>query len=304
MNRRDAWSIPLFRFSGIQVYLHASWFILAFFRVPGLVGEDLTLPWAIALYVSLFVIVLMHEFGHALACRQTGGEVHDIVLWPLGGIAFVSPPPRPGATLWSIAAGPLVNVVLVPILFALVLLSRRLEWTDAIPGLAAYIRALNALNIGLLIFNLVPVFPLDGGQILQSVLWFWVGRIRSLQIAATIGLVAVAVFGVFAVSRGEIWLSLIALFLGQRCWIGLKEAKTLRALEQMPRHPGFSCPTCHAPPPGGPLWVCRNCGGRFDPFSTRAVCPHCQTQQATTMCAFCGSSHAIEAWQDTAPPIL
>ena len=62
-------------------------------------------------------LILAHEFGHSLACRSVGGEANRIVLWPLGGIAYVSPPQRPGATLWSIAAGPLVNVALVPVLF-------------------------------------------------------------------------------------------------------------------------------------------------------------------------------------------
>src|SRR5213082_3368600 len=69
-------------------------------------------------YVALFGIVLLHEFGHALACRQTGGYADRIVLWPLGGIAFVSPPRRPGAVLWSIVAGPLVNVLLFPLFFS------------------------------------------------------------------------------------------------------------------------------------------------------------------------------------------
>ena len=67
---------------------------------------------------------MMHEFGHALACRQVGGQANRIVLWPLGGIAFVSPPPRAGAMLWSIAAGPLVNLLLAPILM-LSLITRR-----------------------------------------------------------------------------------------------------------------------------------------------------------------------------------
>ena len=71
--------------------------------------------WPVLEYLALFVIVLVHEFGHALACRQVGGQANQIVLWPLGGVAYVAPPPRPGATLWSIAAGPLVNVVLAPV---------------------------------------------------------------------------------------------------------------------------------------------------------------------------------------------
>src|SRR5213078_4291206 len=63
----------------------------------------------------LFAIVLLHEFGHALACRQVGGRADRILLWPLGGVAFVDPPPRAGAMLWSIVAGPLVNVLLAPV---------------------------------------------------------------------------------------------------------------------------------------------------------------------------------------------
>jgi Zn-dependent protease len=69
-------------------------------------------------YLALFSIVLMHEFGHALACRQVGGTADQILLWPFGGVAYVNPPQRPGAMLWSIAAGPLVNVALFPLLLA------------------------------------------------------------------------------------------------------------------------------------------------------------------------------------------
>ena len=79
--------------------------------------------------------MLTHEFGHQLACRSVGGQTHDIVLWPLGGVAYVTPPQRPGAQLWSIAAGPLVNVVLVPVLSVLVSVSSHLGWDDTHPDL-------------------------------------------------------------------------------------------------------------------------------------------------------------------------
>jgi hypothetical protein len=82
-----------------------------------------------------FLIVTLHEFGHALACRQVGGQANQIVLWPLGGVAYVDPPPRPGATLWSIAAGPLVNVVLLPILLGLDLVGGSLGWAQTMPDL-------------------------------------------------------------------------------------------------------------------------------------------------------------------------
>jgi hypothetical protein len=118
-------SIRLFSFAGIEVFLHWSWFLIAVYEIQGGLGRRYSsVAWNIAEYLSLFLIVLMHEFGHALACRQVGGIANRIVLWPMGGVAYVDPPPRPGATLWSIAAGPLVNVVLFPILWIVVRGSR------------------------------------------------------------------------------------------------------------------------------------------------------------------------------------
>src|SRR5436305_1658501 len=111
-------TIRLFKFSGIQVYLHFSWFIVAAYQLTQRMNKYQSSIFALYEYVALFGIVLLHEFGHALACRQTGGTANHIVLWPLGGIAFVNPPRRAGAMLWSIAAGPLVNVMLLPVLSA------------------------------------------------------------------------------------------------------------------------------------------------------------------------------------------
>ena len=112
-------SVRLFRFAGIDLFLHWSWFVVAAYEINGRTGAYSSLTWNVLEYLSLFLIVMLHEFGHALACRQVGGNASRIVLWPLGGVAYVDPPPRPGATLWSIAAGPLVNVALVPILTGL-----------------------------------------------------------------------------------------------------------------------------------------------------------------------------------------
>ena len=117
-------SIRLFHFAGIDVFLHWSWFVVALYEINGRGRSYSSITWNVLEYLALFVIVMVHEFGHALACRQVGGAANQIVLWPLGGVAYVDPPPRPGATLWSIAAGPLVNVVLIPVLSLLGMLSR------------------------------------------------------------------------------------------------------------------------------------------------------------------------------------
>src|SRR5580698_7307726 len=113
-------SFKLFTLAGIGVYVHWLWFVMAVVSFQSRTHVYSSLIWNVAEYLSLFLIVLIHEFGHQLACRSVGGQTHDIVLWFLGGVAYVSPPPRPSAELWSIAAGPLVNVVLIPILSALV----------------------------------------------------------------------------------------------------------------------------------------------------------------------------------------
>jgi len=124
-------SIRLFQFSGINVFLHWSWFLVAVYEIQTRPGRYSSIVWSVLEYLALFLIVLLHEFGHSLACRQVGGRANQIVLWPLGGVAYVDPPPRPGATLWSIAAGPLVNVALLPVLWILTSLSRLL--TSALP---------------------------------------------------------------------------------------------------------------------------------------------------------------------------
>src|SRR5215469_6083362 len=172
-------SFRLFRFSGIEVFLHWSWFVVAAYEISARGRRYSSVGWNIAEYLALFLIVTLHEFGHALACRQVGGTANQIVLWPLGGVAYVNPPPRPAATLWSIAAGPLVNVALLPIFSVLVIFSRSSGWATTMPNAHGFLRAVWFMNLGLLIFNMLPIYPLDGGQILRSLLWFVAGRARS-----------------------------------------------------------------------------------------------------------------------------
>src|SRR3979490_3085752 len=139
-------TIRLFKFSGIQVYLHFSWFIVAAYQLTGRLHNYHAPIFAVYEYLALFAIVLLHEFAQAPACRQTGGSADHIVLWPLGGIAFVNPPRRPGAVLWSIAAGPLVNVALLPFLEILPWLLLQQSWVYDNPDvyyLAKEVRFIN-----------------------------------------------------------------------------------------------------------------------------------------------------------------
>ena len=218
-------SIHLFRIAGVDVFLHWSWFVVAAIEIQTRQGRYTSIAWNVLEYLALFSIVLLHEFGHALACRQVGGTANLITLWPLGGVAYVDPPQRPGATLWSIAAGPLVNVVLLPVFIALVIVSRSMGWAHAMPDLYQLIRAIMWIDVSLLGFNILPIYPLDGGQILRSLLWFVLGRARSLMVATTLGLVGIVGFIVLALWVRSIWFGAMAAFMLMNCWGGLKHAR-------------------------------------------------------------------------------
>ncbi|MGB8061040.1 MAG: M50 family metallopeptidase [Candidatus Sulfotelmatobacter sp.] len=289
-------SIHLFRFSGIDVFLHWSWFVVAIYEIESRAGSYSSVTWNVFEYLALFLIVLLHEFGHALACRQVGGRANRIVLWPLGGVAYVDPPPRPGATLWSIAAGPLVNVALLPVFCGLYFLARSSGWEYAMPDIYKLVRAVLYIDAGLLIFNILPIYPLDGGQILRSLLWFVLGRARSLMAATVIGLLGVAGFIALAFFSKDVWLGAIAVFMLMNCWGGLKHAQALLRMSKLPRREGFSCPTCNTAPPAGPYWKCGRCGQPFDTFATGAACPNCHTQFPATQCLDCGRQHPLPEW--------
>jgi Zn-dependent protease len=297
-------SIHLFRLFGIDVYLHWSWFIIALFEIQSRTNHYSSIGWNALEYLTLFLIVLMHEFGHSLACRSVGGKASQIVLWPLGGVAYVSPPQRPGAQLWSIAAGPLVNVALFPVFSILWWLGHSAGWTDTFPNLYIYVMTLWYINTVLLIFNLMPVYPLDGGQILRSLLWFIFGRARSLFIASIIGFVGVAALVLLAGllfffgndKTAAVWYGIMAAFILMNCWGGLTQARALARVAGAPRREGFACPVCKAVPPRGDFWVCGKCRKPFDTFATQTICPNCGVQYGITYCTECGSVRPLNEW--------
>jgi Zn-dependent protease len=223
-------AFPLFRVAGIRVYLHFTWFIVAALEVTRFAHRYHDRAWAVFEYLALFGIVLLHEFGHALACRQTGGQADTIVLWPLGGIAFVKPPPRPGAYLWSIAAGPLVNVILFPFLTLAAFAAARAHWKIVHPDLNNFVVTIFVINGVLLFFNLIPVYPLDGGQIVRGLLWLKVGPIRSLKAASIIGFGGAILFALWAITSRSIWLGILAFFIFAQAQAGWRAAQNL-ALE-------------------------------------------------------------------------
>jgi Zn-dependent protease len=289
-------AIPLFRLAGVQVSLHWSWFLIAAYEIESGKSRYGSIVWNIFEYLALFLIVLTHEFGHAMACRQVGGTANSILLWPFGGVAYVNPPQRPGATLWSIAAGPLVNVALWPILSVAIMVARSAGWADTNPDAYLLLLWIRRIDIGLLIFNILPIYPLDGGQILRSLLWFVMGRARSLLVATVVGFIGLAGFIALAVLYRDYWLGLISIYLVLSCWGGLQHARQLLRMAKLPRRPGFACPSCRTAPPVGAYWVCGACKQPFDTFETGAVCPNCSTRFNSTRCLDCGEQRPINDW--------
>jgi Zn-dependent protease len=290
-------SIHLFRVKGIDVYLNWTWFLVALFEIQARKGRYSSVLWNVIEYLALFAIVLTHEFGHALACRSVGGTADTIMLWPLGGVAYVNPPQRPGATLWSIVAGPLVNVVLAVPLTLAWLAARSLQWKYSMPDLYRLILAVLFTDIVLLVFNILPIYPLDGGQILRSLLWYPLGRARSLLAASFLGFFGVAGLIALALWTQSFWTGLIAAYAGMNCWSGFKTARALRNLEKIPRRQGFACPSCRTAPPIGPIWRCNKCQAKFDTFETGGVCPQCSARFEKTTCLDCRQQAPVAEWQ-------
>ena len=290
-------TLHLFTFRDIPVYLHWSWAAVAVLELQWRADAYSSLAWNAAEYLGLFAIVLLHEFGHALACRSVGGSAERILLWPLGGVAYVRPPQRPGALLWSIAAGPLVNLVLA-------VLAGLLWWVlpPLPPNPEGVLVSFISINVGLFIFNMLPVYPLDGGQVLRALLWFVLGRERSLVIAAALGLLAAAVGGVLAVVwGGSLWLGLIALYAGWQSWRALQAARSRQAILDAPRHTDHRCPACGESPVAVPVWRCPE-GHPLDPFERAdGTCPLCPPDaprlEGAVPCLFCGEASTLAQYR-------
>lgn len=284
-------AIPIFRFRGIPVQLHWSWIVVGVIEVMWRSDTYGHWAWNVAEYLMLFGIVLLHEFGHALACRQVGGSVDRILLWPLGGVAQVRPPQRPGAQLWSIVAGPLVNLVLVVPAYAIwALLPEALLSEDVTHALTTFV----VINVALFVFNMLPIYPLDGGQTLRSLLWFVIGRERSLLVAAGIGLVASLGAGAAAALwLQDPWLVAIGAFAAWRSWVGIRTARAHLTLAARPPHPAARCPSCGESPPTGPIIRCPD-GHLFAPYDTHppGQCPECAHSVDKVPCIYCFAPHS------------
>lgn len=187
------YSLRIGRLAGINIFIHWSFpiiiiWVLAANIQQGLGGADLV--WPVLFVLTLFACVTLHELGHALAAKRYGIQTKDITLLPIGGLARLDEmPEKPSQELWVALAGPAVNVIIFGILYAL------LSFREPAPAVADmglinehnFLYLLAVVNIWLVVFNLIPAFPMDGGRVLRALLAMKMGRLRATQWSARIG---------------------------------------------------------------------------------------------------------------------
>lgn len=217
MNEFLAWSFPLFRFRGIPIRCHWTLPLMAVFHLMQWLHGGM--PWWLApvLVGLLLLSVLLHEGGHSLAAHRVGGRCHGIMLWALGGFAQVDMPMRPGAHFLVAIMGPMVNLGIWALCMALLQTGDLASHIVAGPCLGY----LAFVNLYLLLFNLIPGHPLDGGHATTSLLWGLFGMRRAVRYTVPIGFVAAAGVFVFAIMAQQPMLAFFAFWLGFEAYRGL-----------------------------------------------------------------------------------
>jgi len=203
------WSLQIAQVAGIPIRLHFTFFLgLIYFGFQG--GRGFS--WSnVALVLALFFCVALHELGHSLVAIRFGIPVLDITLYPIGGVASITKRPAPVQEFWIALAGPAVNVVIAAGLW--LALGRPLTEPALVAVNPALLKLLG-INVWLVLFNLIPAFPMDGGRVLRSILAMNMQPERATTIAAGIGQFIAICFGIWSfVPPGNVTLMFIAFFI-------------------------------------------------------------------------------------------
>ena len=217
------WQWKLGRFAGIDVYVHATFLLLI-----GWVGYSHWLEnrnWGevisgVLFILALFLCVVLHEYGHALTARKYGIKTRDITLYPIGGVARLERmPEKPIEELWVALMGPAVNVVIAALLYVYLYATNSfVPFTHLTVASGSFAERLMIVNIWLVLFNLIPAFPMDGGRVLRALLAMRMDFVRATQVAANIGQGLAFVFGFIGLFSNP-FLLFIAFFV----WIGASQ---------------------------------------------------------------------------------
>jgi len=230
--RTMKWSFKLIRLAGIDVYVHATFFILilwiglSYWQLSGTIEAVVN---GISFILALFACVVLHEFGHALTARRYGIRTLHITLLPIGGMAAMERMPEdPKQEILVALAGPAVNLVIaIGLWFLLSINSALVSHEPLTLTSGSFIERLLLINIILAVFNLVPAFPMDGGRVLRAALAMRMNHNRATQIAAKVGQGFALCMGLLGLLYNP-FLIFIALFvwIGAAAEAGLEQVKT------------------------------------------------------------------------------
>ncbi|MDB4357722.1 site-2 protease family protein [Mariniblastus sp.] len=205
----NSWDIGSVR--GIKLRIHWTFLLLPLGIFASAISSGTGLASALTsvlLVIAIFGCVLLHELGHAFAAQQFGIGTRDITLLPIGGVAALERIPRiPLQELWITSAGPLVNVVIALIFFAIQIIGG-----SGSSAVDQFFYQLMLANVILVLFNLIPAFPMDGGRILRSLLAFKLPYEPATAIAARTGQLCAVGLGLFGLFSGQLMMLLVALF--------------------------------------------------------------------------------------------
>lgn len=226
-----SWSIPIFRVAGILVRIHVTFLLLLAFLAFGYYTQAGSAVAAarVLFILLLFLCVLLHEFGHAIAAKAFGINTPDITLLPIGGVARLERmPEKPSQELIVALAGPAVNVAIALGLFIVVGFGGVMDADN--PERGGMLVQLMRINVWLVLFNLLPAFPMDGGRVVRALLATRLNYARATQIAATIGQACAFIFG-FIGLFGNPMLIFIALFI----YIGASQEAAVAQMKDVSR---------------------------------------------------------------------
>ena len=225
------WSFRIGRLAGINIFVHFTFLILlGWIAISNLIATQSLVIAALGLLltVAVFFIIVLHELGHALAARRFGIATKDITLLPIGGVARLERmPEKPAQELVVALAGPAVNVVLAAVFGAIAIALGIPLFGAQLTDVSQLVTLLFQINVGLVLFNMLPAFPMDGGRVLRALLAMRMGSNRATQVAARVGKGMAVVFAIVGLLvPGYFMLLLIALFV----WLGAEaEAASVRA---------------------------------------------------------------------------
>ncbi|MEF2071554.1 site-2 protease family protein [Consotaella aegiceratis] len=210
------WSLSIGRLFGSEIRIHITFLILLVWvgvSAYDAGGRSAAIE-SVAFIIAIFACVVAHEFGHALAAKRYGIATPDITLLPIGGMARLERmPERPREEIIVAIAGPLVNVVIAAVLILALGVRFDAETLASLDNSAAgFLGRLASLNIFLVLFNLIPAFPMDGGRILRALLALKFPRAEATRYAARAGQALAFVFGFWGLASGNVLLVFIAVF--------------------------------------------------------------------------------------------